>query len=160
VPVALWWVLGPTGRDQRTRALDTASLAPGNTVHVADADETGFLDVDAAVYTSLDRHDATLAHTWRQRFLESFFEASALSTERQGKANELLTVQRGVAPDGTVILRIEFGFMGSTEWHTWNGTPSSALAIADEVGNRQGCDVERDQAEGPTGWEPEFDDER
>ena len=124
---------------------------------MAEADEEGFLDVDAAVYTSLDRHDAALAHTWRQRFLESFFEASALSRKRQGQANELLTVQRGVAPDGTVILRIEFDFMGSTEWHTWDGAPSSALAIADEVGNRQGRDVERDQAETPTGWEREFD---
>lgn len=127
---------------------------------MVDADEKGFLDVDAAVYTSLDRHDAALAHTWRKRFLESFFEASTLSRRRQGEANELLTVQRGVALDGTVILRIEFDFMGSTEWHTWDGTPSTALAIADEVGNRQGRVVERDQAEGPTGWEPEFDDER
>ena len=62
--------------------------------------------------------------------------------------------------DGTVILRIDFDFMGSTEWHTCDGTPSSALAVADEVGNRQGRDVERDQAEGPTGWESEFDNER
>lgn len=76
------------------------------------------------------------------------------------KANELLTVHRGEGPDGTVILRIEFEFMGSTEWYMWDGTPSIALAIADEVGTRHGRDVEREQAEGPTGWEPEFDDER
>lgn len=44
--------------------------------------------------------------------------------------------------------------MGSTEWYTWDGTASTALAIADEVGTRQGRDVEREQAEGPTGWEP------
>ena len=127
---------------------------------MADADEEGFLDVDGAVYTSLDRHDAALAHAWRQRFLENFFEESALSRKRQGQANDLLTVRRGVAADGTVILRIEFDFIGSTEWHTWDGAPSGALAIAGEVGNRQGRDVERDQAEGPTGWEPEFDNER
>jgi hypothetical protein len=150
---------GSLPAERSTPAPAGRSAAPGNTAQVADPDEDGFLDVDAAVYTSLDRHDAALAQTWRQRFLESFFEASALSRERQGQANELLTVDRGVAPDGTVILRIEFDFMGSTEWHTWGGTPSGALAIADEVGNRQGRDVKRDQTEGPTGWEPEFDDQ-
>ena len=51
---------------------------------MADAYEKGFLDVDAAVYTSLDQHDAALAQTWRERFLETFFAASALSRKREG----------------------------------------------------------------------------
>ena len=120
---------------------------------MAPEDDDNFLDVDAADYTSLASVDLELATVWRERFLDSFFSASRLSPKRRDQANELLTVKRGIAPDGSLLLRIDFDFMGSTEWHTWDGSGAGALLIAGEVGERLGHDVEYDQRHGPTGWE-------
>ncbi len=114
---------------------------------------------DAAVYSRVDDIDPTLAISWRGRFLDHFFATSGLSEHRRQEATEMLKLDRGLAADVTLLLRVEFPFMGSTEWSEWDGSAEEALQIAEDMGSRQGAVVGYDQAHGPTGWEVEFDDD-
>jgi len=92
-------------------------------------------DVDSAVYVSLDDIDANLSDLWREHFLDQFFLVSELSRERRGQAKGMLGLHRGVAPDGTLFLRVEFPFMGITEWHEWDGTEQHAMTTAEDMGS-------------------------
>jgi hypothetical protein len=115
-------------------------------------------DFEAAEYQPLVAVHPALDNRWRDRFLDRFFAVSELSEKRRSVAKAMLSIDRGVMPDGGLVLRYKSPFMGSTTWYEWDGSEDEALRMADEEGDLKGYDVGCDQTHGPTGWEPEFDD--
>ncbi len=116
-------------------------------------------DVNEADCASLDGLNPDLASAMRSAYLDAFFDESKLSPLRRHQAWQMLTIDRGVFPDGSLNLRVTFPFMGPTSWWGWEGDDEEALEIASELGGSAGHDVGWDQAHGPTGWEPQFDDQ-
>ncbi|MDQ4068660.1 MAG: hypothetical protein M3203_04165, partial [Actinomycetota bacterium] len=122
-------------------------------------DDDEFLDVEAASYQPLTAVDPELDRRLRHTYVSLFLSESELSERRYGQAYEMLSISRGILPDGRRLLRVDFPFMGSTSWREWDGTEEEALASIHEEARARAYDVGFDQAHGPTGWETEFDEE-
>ena len=121
--------------------------------------EDEYLDVEAASYEPLALVDPELDRRLRDKYASLFLAESELSEKRHDEAFEMLSISRGVLPDGELVLRVEFPFMGSTSWREWDGSDEGAIASIEEEARTKAYDVGFDQAHGPTGWEPEFDEE-
>ena len=131
----------------------------GNRHHPPVADEEDdALDVEAAVYEPLDASRPGLAASLRNRFVRRFLHLAELSEGRHDEAAAAFRIDRGVAPQGELVLRLAFPFCGWTGWYEWDGTAEEATAYVDETAELRAHEVGHDQAHGPTGWETEFDD--
>src|SRR3954451_23438297 len=113
-----------------------------------------YVDADDANYQALSTVDADLDERLRDRYVKLFLAQSGLSWQRYDQAFEMLSLARGVLPNGELLLRIEFPFMGSTTWRGWDGSEPGALQSVEEEAHLKAREVGLDQAEGPTGWEP------
>ena len=120
--------------------------------------EDEYLDIEAASYEPLALVDPKLDRRLRDKYVSLFLAESELSEKRYDEAFEMLAISRGVLPDGELVLRVEFPFMGSTSWREWDGSDEEAIASIEEEARTKAYDVGFDQARGPTGWEPEFDE--
>ncbi len=91
-------------------------------------DDDEFLDVEAASYQPLTAVDPELDRRLRHTYVSLFLSESELSERRYGQAYEMLSISRGILPDGRRLLRVDFPFMGSIlPGMGWNGRRGACL---------------------------------
>lgn len=105
--------------------------------------------------------EPALADRLVTRYVDRFLRMARLSSRRVEEAKRQLVIEVDVGSEGTRALRFDFPFGGGDPVVIpWDGTEAAAEAIVDFQAEHKAEDVRWDQDNaGPTGWEPEFDDD-
>ena len=114
-----------------------------------------------AKYAPLANEDPALARRLSESFVETFLHEDALSERRAEEAQQMLSIDTITGRSGERGLRVRFPFSGITSETEWDGTPAAAEEIVDSCARlfaENVCD-DRDMF-GPTGWEPDFDEDK
>jgi hypothetical protein len=98
-------------------------------------------DWDRVVYAPLAALDPKLATRLHARFVARFATRARLSDREREDAAEQLALDRGVAPDGTLVLRAGLPLGCGESFHGWDGSPAGAEEIVDSMAETAGADL-------------------